>query len=319
MPLRTNHTTNLPIGTHFTDLDNLSVDKLGDNSPERPLCSTFDGADLVLMTSKPVIAAIEPPDDPTKGLSFNISNSSLSAFDITIEGMDIKPGECGSFRWDGTTFLPDATSPRTYHKDVPGEIVATPDKPVPIGADVILIEDSEDSDEKKKVSISNLPAASITTDLGSFNANDGIYTGSNPATANSRNGHPIISFEDTVAKSVVFEFSIPANYSGGDISIDIDWVAESATTGGVTWGIEIERNAPGGNDIDSDSFAVQQTGTSTTNGTSGVITRTTITLTQAEADAIEALDSYRMRLQRVVGDVGDDMSDDAQIIRVVGR
>jgi len=83
-----------------------------------------------------------------------------------------------------------------------------------------------------------------------------------------------------------------------------------------TWSIEFERNAPGGDDIDSDSFAAQQIATSTTNGTSGIITRSTITLTQAQADAIEALDSYRMRLQRVVGDVGDDMVGDAQVLRV---
>jgi len=150
----------------------------------------------------------------------------------------------------------------------------------------------------------------------SFDANDAIYPSSNPAVANSRNGHPIIAFDDTVAENVLFNSSMAASYNGKDIIIDIDWVAETATTGGVTWGIEFERNAPGGTDIDSDSFAAQQTSTSTTNGTSGIITRTTITLTQAEADAIEALDPYRMRVQRVVSDVGDDMIGDAEVLRV---
>jgi len=152
--------------------------------------------------------------------------------------------------------------------------------------------------------------------LESFDANDAIYPASNPAVADSRNGHPIIAFDDTVAENVVFNSSMVASYNGIDISIDIDWVAETAITGGVTWGVEIERNAPGGTDIDSDSFAAQQTGTNTTSGTSGIITRTTITLTQAEADAIEALDSFRMRLQRVVGDVGDDMTGNAQVLTI---
>jgi len=152
-----------------------------------------------------------------------------------------------------------------------------------------------------------------------FDANDALYPASNPAVADSRNGHPIISFDDTVAENVLFNALMPANYNEVNSFIDIDWVAESAITGGVTWGIEIERNAPGDNDLDSDSFDAQQTGTSTTNGASGVITRTTITLTQAQADAIEALDSYRMRLQRVVGDVGDDMVGDAQVVRVGWR
>jgi len=149
----------------------------------------------------------------------------------------------------------------------------------------------------------------------SFDANDVIYPPVNPAVASSRNGHPIISFDDTVAENVTRKLTVSSNYSNTDISVDIDWVAETATTGGVTWGVEFERKAPGGTDIDLDSFAAQKTGTSTTNGTSGIITRTTIILTQAEADAIQALDSYRIRLQRVVGDVGDDMIGDAQVLK----
>ena len=84
----------------------------------------------------------------------------------------------------------------------------------------------------------------------------------------------------------------------------------------MTWGIEIERNNAGGTDIDSDSFAAQQTANNTTNGTSGVITRTTIVLTQAQADALESGESYRLRLQRVTGDGGDNMAGDAQVLSI---
>lgn len=153
-------------------------------------------------------------------------------------------------------------------------------------------------------------------DLETFDVNDAIFPSSDPATANSRNGHPIITYDDTTAESVLFSSIMSDGYDGKDININIDWVAETATTGGVTWGVAFERNAPGGNDIDSDSFDTQQTGTSTTNATSGVITRTTITLTQAEADGIESLDDYRLKLERVVSDGGDDMTGDAQVIRV---
>jgi len=149
-----------------------------------------------------------------------------------------------------------------------------------------------------------------------LDANSALYPSSNPAAAASRNGHPIIAFDDTTAESVLFGNRMPNSYGGEDIKVDIDWVAETATTGGVTWGVEFERDAPGGNDIDSDSFAAQQTGTSTTNGTSGVITRTTITLTQAEADSVAASDYFRMRVQRVTGDGGDTMTDDAEIVKI---
>lgn len=166
----------------------------------------------------------------------------------------------------------------------------------------------------QKITKANFLAA--TVDVGGFDANDVIFPSSSPAAASSRNGHPIIAFDDTIAENVLYNSSVPGNYNNQDINFDIDWVAESATTGGVTWGVEVERNAPGGTDIDSPSFAAQQTGTSTTNGTSGVITRTTITLTQAQADGVESLDLYRLRLQRVTSDGGDDMVGDAEILYV---
>ena len=133
--------------------------------------------------------------------------------------------------------------------------------------------------------------------------------------ADSRNGHPIIAFDDTVAENVIFNSVMPSGYAGGDISLIIDWVAD-AITGDVIWGIEFEANAPFGNDIDTDSFATQQTETSTANPTSGRIRRVTITLTQAEADAVAALDSYRIRLQRRAADGGDTMVGDAQVVNM---
>ena len=154
----------------------------------------------------------------------------------------------------------------------------------------------------------------VVTD--SFDANDAIYPASDPAVASSRNGHPVIAFDDSTAENVIFNDVMSDAYDDGDIDVNVDWVAETATTGGVTWGVEFERNNAGGTDIDSDSFDTQQTANSTTNGTSGIITRTTITLTQAESDDLEAGEAYRMRVQRVTGDGGDTMSDDAQIISV---
>jgi len=149
-----------------------------------------------------------------------------------------------------------------------------------------------------------------------FDANDALFPSSDPAVANSRNSHPILSFDDTVAEGVIFNDGIPNAYQDEDISVNIDWIAATATSGGVTWGIEIEANAAGGNDIDSDSFAAQQTGNDDTNATSGVITTTTITLTQAQADSIAANDAFRLRLQRVTGDGDDDMLGDAQVLKV---
>lgn len=70
----------------------------------------------------------------------------------------------------------DRNDPDAIHDDVAGEIVLVTDKPAPVDDDVILIEDSEDSDNKKSVKMSNLPGNAkfsdfLTTELSS-NQND---------------------------------------------------------------------------------------------------------------------------------------------------
>lgn len=153
-----------------------------------------------------------------------------------------------------------------------------------------------------------------------FDANNVIYYYNHEiASAGSRNGHPVINFDDTTIESVICSNKISNQYSGGNITVDIDWVAATATTGAVTWGVEFERNTPGGNDIDSNSYAAQQTGNSTTNATSGVITRTTIILTQTQADNVASNDYFRMRFERLPTDGSDTMSGDAQVLKIVVR
>jgi hypothetical protein len=149
-----------------------------------------------------------------------------------------------------------------------------------------------------------------------FDLNDASFL-SSPAQGKSRNNHPIIAFDDTTDENVVLSDVLPGAYaSGSNISVRIDWVAASATSGDVVWGLELERVAAGGHDIDSDSFDTQKTGTSTTNATSGIPTRTTITLDNSEADAIAAGDRFRLRVERVATSGSDTMSGDAEIVAV---
>jgi hypothetical protein len=157
-------------------------------------------------------------------------------------------------------------------------------------------------------------AASGGSQMEKFDANLAIFPSSNPAQATSRNGHPLLAFDDTTAESVIFIGSLSEDYdSGSDLLVRIDWVAATAIIGAVTWGVEVEANAPAGTDLDADSFDTQQTGNDTTSGTSGVIVRTTITLTNAEADAIAAGNAFRLRLQRLPADGSDDLVGDAQV------
>lgn len=157
------------------------------------------------------------------------------------------------------------------------------------------------------------------TQMAAFDANQATFPATSPAAATSRNSHPLLAFDDIAAENVVFHGVMSNDYTGGNLTLDLDWVAASATSGDVVWGVEVERIAAAGHDIDADSFAAQVTGTSTTSGTSGIVTRTSIALTNVQADAIATGDAFRLRVQRVAGDAGDTMAGDAQALRISVR
>ncbi len=139
-----------------------------------------------------------------------------------------------------------------------------------------------------------------------------------PADVSQRNQRLLIDFNDTTVENGTWPAVMGDAYAGGSLRIDIDWIA-AAVVGDVRWGVQWERLNAGGPDLDSDSFAAARFAISTTNGTSGIITRTQITFTQAQADGITAEDSFRLLLFRDAGDVGDDLIGDAQMVRIAIR
>jgi hypothetical protein len=133
-----------------------------------------------------------------------------------------------------------------------------------------------------------------------------------------RNQRLLITFRDDLDVNCVFDAVLGDAYAGGDIQLDIDWISAAAVVDNVRWGIQWERMAPGGLDLDGNGFAAAQFATDPTNGTSGVITRSQITFTNAQADAIAAGDSFRLLLFRDTS-VADNMVGDAQMVRVAMR
>jgi hypothetical protein len=148
-----------------------------------------------------------------------------------------------------------------------------------------------------------------------WDPNQALFPAASPAQASSRNGHPLLAFDATVAENIDLIGSMPVGYVGGSILFNIDWVAATATTGAVVWSAAFERLGAGLQDIDADGFATAvQAAATTANATSGVVARTVITLTQAQADAVVALDAVRIRVSRVAADGGDTMVGDAQVV-----
>src|SRR3990167_5271782 len=135
----------------------------------------------------------------------------------------------------------------------------------------------------------------------------------NYATFDTRNGILVLDFDGTTEETVIFRGVLPSHYAGGGLTIDLYWMATSATSGDVVWGGSIERAQEGGTDQDADSFAAEQTATSTANGTSGIKTKTTLTFTSgAVMDSLAAGEPFRLKIARKAADAADTMTGDAE-------
>jgi hypothetical protein len=137
----------------------------------------------------------------------------------------------------------------------------------------------------------------------------------NYATLNVRNQHPVLEFDTTTQETAIWSSPMPQHYAGGNIIVVVTWAAATATSGTIGWDATFERITA--QDIDSDGFATAQTITAATvDGTSGVPTATSATITAGAAgtDSVVAGDIFRLRLRRDVAN--DTATGDAQVIYV---
>jgi hypothetical protein len=136
------------------------------------------------------------------------------------------------------------------------------------------------------------------------------------ATLDTRNSITVLDFDAAVDESAFFSGVIPenANLASG-LQIRLAWMATSATSGNCRWGVQIERCTT---DLDTDSFDTATEATGAANGTSGIATITSITVTAI--DGLTAGDTFRIKVFRNADDATNDtMTGDAELIAVEVR
>jgi hypothetical protein len=139
----------------------------------------FVGYGWINTTSDEAFICVDSTASAAVWESINLKEFPDNLFRITDNGDDTKKI---AFEASGLTTattrtltMPDknvtlGTDDDAIHDNVAGEINAITEKTTPVGADLLLIEDSADSNNKKKVQITNLPSGGGGTVNSAFSA-----------------------------------------------------------------------------------------------------------------------------------------------------
>lgn len=151
-----------------------------------------------------------------------------------------------------------------------------------------------------------------------FNPLQGIAPASNPATFRVWSGTnypvPTLAFDPSTDESIYFVFRA-LNYGSGNLTLDIDWYADTASSGDIIWGAQLAAITPDTDtqDIETDGLAAAQTVTDSHLGTTGQRVHRAV-LTVSNLDSIAAGDWCILRLYRDADAGGDTMTGDALLI-----
>jgi len=139
----------------------------------------------------------------------------------------------------------------------------------------------------------------------------------NYATFNTRNGHLVLEFDTTTQETVIFAGIMPRNYANGNLVVTVQWMAATATSGTIGWGVTFERDNDANNDLDADAWATEQIITAATvDATSGKVKTTSVTCTAGATGtaSIGPGEAFRLRVRRDVAN--DTATGDAQLLSV---
>lgn len=155
--------------------------------------------------------------------------------------------------------------------------------------------------------------------LARFLPYDNEPPSSNYATLDTRNGHPVLTFDGSTDWEAVFSGIMPRHYGGGGVTVYLYVMFASATSGNAFWQVAFERMNAGGLNLGSDSFGSFKGAAGNPNATSGIMTQVAIAFSNGtEMSSIAAGDPFRIKIHRDAdGTAGtDDVTTNAQAVAI---
>lgn len=122
-----------------------------------------------------------------------------------------------------------------------------------------------------------------------------------------------LDYDASTPQMAFFRFRA-LGYGSGNLTVDLTWWADTASSGDVVWGAAIAAMTPDSDStsIGSKSLATEATVTDTCLGTSvGRLMRCSITITSL--DSLAANDFVTLRIRRVADSGSDTMTGDASL------
>lgn len=153
-----------------------------------------------------------------------------------------------------------------------------------------------------------------------FTPDDAAAVASNFAAYRVRQGTnfpvPGLDFDAATDEDAYFYFTA-TGYGSGNLTVTVQWYADSASSGDVIWGAQLACITPNTDtqDIETDALATANTATDTHLGTTGQRLHS-VDITVSNLDSIAAGDYVVLRLYRDANAAGDTMTGDATVVGV---
>jgi hypothetical protein len=130
-----------------------------------------------------------------------------------------------------------------------------------------------------------------------------------------RNGHLVLGFIKATQQTATFAGVMPNNYAGGNIMVVLSWIAATAVTGTIGWGVSFERMNAANHDLDADAWFTEVfIAPLTVDATCGKVSTGSVNMNNAGTDSSAAGSPFRVRVRRDVAN--DTAAGDAQLLSI---